>query len=40
MRALPAPPRTADARTRQEMREGIQIVHAELEASGTLGIRA
>jgi hypothetical protein len=31
---------TADARTRQEMREGIQIVHAELEASGTLAAKA
>ena len=27
---------TADAQTRREMREGIQIVHAELEASGNL----
>ena len=31
---------TVDARTRQEMREGIQIVHAELEASGTLAAKA
>ena len=31
---------TADAQTRREMREGIQIVHAELEASGTLAARA
>ena len=30
---------TADARTRQEMREGIQIVHAELEAAGNLGAK-
>ena len=27
----------ADAKTKQELREGIQIVHAELEASGNLG---
>jgi len=27
---------SADARTRQAMREGIQIIHAELEASGNL----
>ena len=26
----------ADAKTKQELREGIQIVHAELEASGNL----
>ena len=26
----------ADAQTKQELREGIQIVHAELEASGNL----
>ena len=31
---------TADARTRQEMREGIQIVHAELEAAGNLAAKA
>ncbi len=28
--------RPADAKTRYELREGIQIVHAELEASGNL----
>ena len=26
----------ADAKTKQELREGIQIIHAELEASGNL----
>ena len=30
----------ADAKTKQELREGIQIVHAELEASGTLSAKA
>ncbi len=30
----------ADAKTKQELREGIQIVHAELEASGNLDARA
>jgi len=28
----------ADAKTKAELREGIQIVHAELEASGVLGV--
>ena len=27
---------SADAKTKAELREGIQIVHAELEASGVL----
>ena len=30
----------ADAQTKNELREGIQIVHAELEASGTLAAKA
>ena len=30
----------ADAQTKQELREGIQIVHAELEASGNLNAPA
>ena len=30
----------ADAQTKQELREGIQIVHAELEASGNLDATA
>ena len=32
--------RPADAQTKNELREGIQIVHAELEASGNLDARA
>ena len=30
----------ADDQTKNELREGIQIVHAELEASGTLAAKA
>lgn len=30
----------ADAKTKQELREGIQIIHAELEASGSLDANA
>ena len=30
----------ADVQTKLELREGIQIVHAELEASGNLDVRA
>ena len=30
----------ADSQTKQELREGIQIVHAELEASGNLDVPA